>query len=73
MKIASHLEGTAINSVTELRHELSDVFSQLKIKKLDHKDAAQFANIAGKMLASAKIQLEYKVVTKSKAAIPFLK
>ena len=73
MKTASHLEGTAINSVTELRSELSDIFSKLKDKKLDHKDAAQFANIAGKMLTSAKIQLEYKVATKSKTEIPFLK
>jgi len=72
MKTASHLEGTAINSVTELRSELADIFSKLKNKQLDHKDAAQFANIAGKMLTSAKIQLEYKVATKSKCENSFL-
>jgi len=61
-----------MNNVTELRNQLSEIFYGLRAKTVDHRDASQFANLAGKMISSAKVQLEYYALRKEQPNIKFL-
>lgn len=61
-----------MKTVTELRDELADVFDQLRTGEIKPKEAGELANVAGKMINSAKIQLEYHALRKSTPSIPFL-
>jgi hypothetical protein len=61
-----------MKNVTELREQLSQVFSDLRGGAVKHTDAAELANIAGKMINSAKVQLDYYALTKQTPSIPFL-
>jgi hypothetical protein len=61
-----------MKNVSELRDQLSQVFSDLRNGGIKHKDASELANIAGKMINSAKVQLDYYAHTKQTAKIPFL-
>lgn len=61
-----------MEDVEKLRDELSSVFSDLRGGKIKHADAAELANIAGKMIASAKVQIEYSALRKEVPNIPFL-
>jgi hypothetical protein len=47
-----------VNTASELRAELAQVFAQLKAGEIKHTEAAELANLAGKMIASAKVQAE---------------
>lgn len=59
-------------NVEELRGDLLDVYGQLRTGKLGTDEVKQAANVAGKVLSSAKHQLEYNKMTQSKKKIPFL-
>jgi hypothetical protein len=48
------------------------VFSDLRGGAIKHTDASELANIAGKMINSAKVQLDYYALTKQTKTIPFL-
>lgn len=61
-----------MKNVTELRDQLSQVFYELRNNTVKHTDAAELANIAGKMINSAKVQLEYYALRKESPTIPFL-
>jgi hypothetical protein len=61
-----------MNNVSELRDQLSQVFADLRSGTIKHTDASELANIAGKMINSAKVQLDYYSHTKNTANIPFL-
>ena len=62
-----------MKDVSELRDQLSQVFTDLRGGAIKHTDAGELANIAGKMINSAKVQLDYYALTKQEAkAIPFL-
>ena len=61
-----------MKNVSELRTELSDVFQSLKKGDMEYKVAAQLANVAGKMISSAKAQLDYYNAQKKSPSIPFL-
>ena len=61
-----------MKNVTELRNELSQVFADLKNGSVKHSDAAELANLAGKMITSAKVQLEYYALRKEMPTISFL-
>jgi hypothetical protein len=61
-----------MNNADQLRDELSKVFTQLKAKKIKPSEAAQFSNLAGKIISSAKTQVEYYVARKEAPNIPFL-
>ena len=59
----------------EMRENLSEVWKDLREGKIQAKDAAEFSNMAGKFIASAKLDLEYQqLVTRVPATkpIPFL-
>lgn len=62
-----------MKSVTVLRDELAEVFDQLKSGEIKPKEAGELANVAGKMINSAKVQLEYYALRKEVPNIPFLK
>jgi 5-formyltetrahydrofolate cyclo-ligase len=61
-----------MKTVTELREQLSQVFNELRNNTIKHTDAAELANIAGKMINSAKVQLEYYALRKESPTISFL-
>lgn len=61
-----------MKNVTELRNQLSQVFTDLRAGDIKHKEAGELANIAGKMINSAKVQLEYYALSKQTPEIPFL-
>jgi len=61
-----------MKNVTELRDQLSQVFNELRNNTVKHTDAAELANIAGKMINSAKVQLEYYALRKESPTISFL-
>lgn len=62
-----------MKNVNELREQLSQVFTDLRSGKVKHSDAAELANLAGKMINSAKVQLEYYALAKEIPNITFLK
>ena len=61
-----------MKNANELRNQLSAVFDQLAKGALSAKDASELANIAGKMINSAKVQLEYNQATGEHKRIAFL-
>ena len=61
-----------MKTAKDLRDNLSTVFTDLKAGELDHKVASGLANIAGKMISSAKVQLDYHTARKEKKKITFL-
>ena len=56
----------------ELRAELASTFAQLKAGTIKQKEAAELANLAGKMIGSAKVQVEYYALRKESPTIAFL-
>jgi hypothetical protein len=61
-----------MNNIEELRKQLSAVFQDLSNGVIEPKKAAEFANLAGKIIGSAKVQLEYCNSRKEKPEIDFL-
>ena len=61
-----------MKNVVELRDELAKVFSDLSNGGIKAKDAAEMANVAGKMIDSAKVQLEYHALRRDTPKIKFL-
>ena len=62
-----------MKNVTQLRNELADVFDQLNAGLIKPKEAGELTNVAGKMINSAKVQLEYYALRKETPTIDFLK
>ena len=54
-----------IDNVESLRNNLSDVFDALRDKDIAHKEAKEISNLAGKMITSAKVQLDYHALRKA--------
>ena len=61
-----------MKNAEELRDELAQTFAQLKAGAIKPSEAAELANLAGKMIASAKVQVEYFVLRKESPRIKFL-
>ena len=55
-----------------LREQLADVFAKVKSGEIDIKQAAELTNLAGKMINSAKAQIEYYALRKESPEITFL-
>ena len=55
-----------------LRDELADVFQALRTGDVTVEEASELANLAGKMIQSAKVQVAYYELTKQHASISFL-
>lgn len=61
-----------IENIVDLRQDLTDIYQQLRGGQIGIREAKEIANVAGKIIGSVKIQLEYNVYTKTKERIPFL-
>ena len=61
-----------MKNAEELRDELAQTFAQLKSGAIKPSEAAELANLAGKMIASAKVQVEYFALRKESPRIAFL-
>ena len=61
-----------MKNAEELRDELAQTFAQLKSGAIKPSEAAELANLAGKMIASAKVQVEYFALRKESPRIKFL-
>ena len=61
-----------MKNAEELRAELAQTFAQLKAGAIKPSEAAELANIAGKMISSAKVQVEYFALRKESPRIAFL-
>lgn len=61
-----------MKNATQLRRDLAQVFEELRSGAIDTKHASELANIAGKMIISAKAQIEYYELTGDKPKISFL-
>jgi hypothetical protein len=59
-------------NLQELRTELSEVFVRLKEGDLKAADAKEMNNAAGKIINSAKVELEYYALRDEKPNIPFI-
>jgi hypothetical protein len=53
-----------MKDINELRDNLSTIFEELHNGTIEVKTAAELANIAGKMINSAKAQLDYHAMRK---------
>ena len=61
-----------IKTIVDLRNDLLDVYESLRSATITLKDAKERANLAGKLTATAKLQLDYNSFMKSQKKIDFL-
>jgi hypothetical protein len=61
-----------MNSIEDVREQLSLVFKDLRAGLIKHKDAAELNNSAGKIISSLKVELDYYALRKEKPNIKFL-
>lgn len=61
-----------MKNAEELRSELAQTFAQLKAGEIKPSEAAELANLAGKMIGSAKVQVEYYALRKEQPRIEWL-
>ena len=61
-----------MKNIKDLRDELIESFGELKSGKLKTKDAKELTNMAGKIIHSAKTELDYNKHIGSKRKIEFL-
>ena len=61
-----------MNNVTDLRDELAKVFHELKAGALEPRHASELNNAAGKIINSARVELEYYNLRNEKPEISFL-
>ena len=54
-----------VRNNTTLRHDLQDCYNQLRRGEIGKREADTYANLAGKMVSSAKAQLDYNVTVGS--------
>jgi hypothetical protein len=60
-------------NVTELRDDLIQVYNDLREGKIGIQEAKERANVSGKIISSAKTQMEYNKMTgNNKSEIAFL-
>ena len=59
-------------NVVELRDDLLDVYTDFRAGKIGSNEAKQASNVSGKILSSAKLQIEYNKMVQSKKRIEFL-
>ena len=58
--------------ITDLRDDLLKVYADLRSGKLEPREVKELNNTAGKVIASAKVQLEYAGLRGEKPEIDFL-
>ena len=61
-----------MKNVIALRDELSQLYEKVLAGEVDSKTADSLTNIAGKMINSVKLELEYSSLKKTVPSISFL-
>ncbi len=61
-----------MKTIKKLREELLSVFDRLKNGEIDLKEAAEMNNTAGKIINTARVELEYSKLRGEKPKIDFL-
>ncbi|MFS2027120.1 hypothetical protein [Massilia sp. CT11-137] len=61
-----------MTTITDIRNDLINVFNKLRDGTMEAKDAVEINNTAGKIIASAKVQLAYAALKGETPNIPFL-
>jgi len=61
-----------MNSILDLRKELIGIFSAVKGKRMPLDRAKELSNAAGKIIGTAKLQLEYASLRKEVPDVAFL-
>jgi hypothetical protein len=61
-----------MENIKDLRDEVLDIMARLKDGRTSATKAKEMANLAGKAINSAKIQIEYEVMRGTKGKISFL-
>lgn len=61
-----------ITSIVDLRNDMLKAWESFRAGKIENEYIKQVANMAGKVMGSAKLQVEYQKLIKSQALIPFL-
>jgi len=61
-----------MKNIVELRDDLLKVYGELRDGTLGLDEAKQAANVAGKIMSSANVQMSYNKMIQSKTRIPFL-
>ncbi len=61
-----------MKNITELRKKLAKNFEAMESKTMTLKTGKELANMAGKIINSCKVELEYNAYMDIKTKIPFL-
>lgn len=61
-----------MQNIEELRSSLLENYENLKAGKIEIKPAKELANIAGKIINTLRVQLDYNTLTGNTEKIPFL-
>lgn len=63
---------TKIRNIADLIKDLSTAYELLRDREIELTEAKEIANIGGKLIKAASIQLKYNQYMKNGEAIPFL-
>ena len=63
---------TNIKNISDLIKDLSLAYSLLRDRKMELPEAKEIANLGGKLIKAASIQLKYNQYMKNNDTIPFL-
>lgn len=61
-----------MKNIEDLRNELSGLFDMIKQNTIDQKMAKEMNSTAGKIIGTAKVQLDYNKQVKNNKKIDFL-
>lgn len=63
---------TKVTNIQDLRDSLLEVYDKIRNGKIGIREAKENANVAGKIISTAKLQLEYNAYMKTQSPIQFL-
>lgn len=63
---------TQIRNISDLIKDLSSAYELLRDRKMELAEAKEVANLGGKLIKAASLQLNYNQYMKSSEQIPFL-
>lgn len=63
---------TQIRNISDLIKDLSSAYELLRDRKMELTEAKEIANLSGKLIKAASLQLNYNQYMKSSEEIPFL-
>ena len=66
------MQNLQVENITDLRNDLMKVYNSVRMKEIGISEAKEAANVAGKIISSAKTQMESNKYVGSKDSIEFL-